>query len=91
MPTLDDDSLQKYLREHPPQGFKPIPMFNRRGQLIVWYWSDDEGYADPIHHNGILIGHLIRSHKTKEVVGVKICAEAITGLSINTEEKKCVT
>ena len=47
------------------------------GNLIVWYFSDEEGYADPIYVDGIMVGSVIRSFKTKEAGGVKICMEAI--------------
>lgn len=76
---IEGTTLDEYLREHPQQGFKPLPFINKHGNLLEWYFTNAEGYAEPVHVDGMLVGMLIRSFKTKEVVGVKICLEAAKG------------
>lgn len=70
-------NLEEYLASHPPKGFKPIPFTNVVGNMIEWYFSDEHGYAEPVHVDGVLVGTLIRSFETNEVVGVKICLESV--------------
>jgi hypothetical protein len=70
--SINEGHLEEWTKSHPPQGFKPKPVLNRRGNMIVWYFSDEEGYAEPIFVDGVDVGHLIRSFKTKEIVGVKV-------------------
>ena len=69
--------LREYLRAHPPKGFKPIPSRNVIANQIEWYFSNEDAYAESVYVDGVHVGTLLRSFKTKEVVGVKIFEEAI--------------
>lgn len=67
------EELPEYLaKTGPPGPFKPIPFFNREGQQIEWYWSDERAVCEWIHVDGVAVGAVLRSIATGQVVGVKI-------------------
>ncbi len=70
------NELAQWMRDHPHKGFKPMPILNKLGNCIEWYWKDEQAYAESVHVDGVWIGSLLRSMETKEVVGVKIFLES---------------
>lgn len=82
VPHLDtvknSESLKEWIRRAAPKvRFRPIPLKNRLGNQIEWYWSDERAYSETVMVDGVAVGHLKRSMKTKEVVGVTIFLEAV--------------
>ncbi len=65
-------TLLEYLKAHPCQGFKPLPRWNKDFRRWEWYWKDERAYEEPVRHEGVWVGSVMRSMKTNEVVGVKV-------------------
>lgn len=75
--TGDEKDLREFIRNNPPGPFKPLPFKNVRGNMIEWYFSNKPAYAETVQVDGVVVGHVLRDMETNEVVGVKICLEAV--------------
>ncbi len=63
--------IADYIRAHPCKGFRPVPTYNSIGDFVSVFWKDEDAYADttlPAESRTVLL----RSMRTREVVGVKI-------------------
>lgn len=61
-------NLKEYISEHPCQGFKAVPHYNKIGNFIELYWEDVDCYSETL--NGQVT--LIKATNDSRVVGVKI-------------------
>jgi hypothetical protein len=71
------EDFRSWLRNHPPMGFKLIPIYSKEGDFISWYWEDEGCYGEQIHHDGKHIGTIHRKLTDKSIIGVTINREAI--------------
>lgn len=40
------ETLEDYIKNHPPKGFNPTPFLLSDARQITWFWSNDRCYAE---------------------------------------------
>jgi len=68
---LPDDEFVAQLEaimSNPVEEFKPFVYYNKDGDLIEVYWTNDDYYAEWINHNLSIYRHM----ETNEIIGVEI-------------------
>jgi hypothetical protein len=70
-------NLMGFIRNNKCGDFKPIPFFNETGNILHWFWKDEDSYAEPIRIDGKWAGSIYKNMDTEEITGICIHLEAI--------------